>query len=200
MNDISERRIVHCPNPQASDYLAAFVADHQRRAGRGCNPLTERPNVVALHPLKSIGGRHPTYSVTWSPGDGGRSAEFAGALAVVKSAGKDCFGLILSGNCTLRGAVGATCDATSDRRVARNLLRLITDYIENARAHNEAALAGHRSMTYLSVTTSQRRVDAVSDLRHSSDVVVYRAPGRRLEAPSVRCLPSASIRPPVNPR
>jgi hypothetical protein len=171
MIDISERRIVHCPNPQASDYLAAFVADHQPGAGRVCDPLTDCTNVVASYPLKSAGNHYPTYSLTWSPEGGGRSAAFV----VVKSAGKDCFGLTLSGHCTLRGAVGATCDAASGRRIVRvsvrNVLRMITNYIENARAHNEAALAGHRPMTYLSVTSSQRRVDAVSDLRRSSDAV-----------------------------
>ena len=186
MTDISERRIVHCPNPQASEYLAAFVADHPHSAGRACDPLTERPSVMAMYPLKSTGDLHPTYSVTWSPRGGGRSAKFTGALAVVKSAGRDCFGLILSGHCTLRGAVGVTCDATSGRRMARvsarNVLRIITNYIENARAHNEAALAGHNPLTYLSVTSSQRRIDALSGLRHSSDVVSHKAPGRRLEA------------------
>ena len=181
MTDISERRIVHCPNPQALEYLAAFVADHQNGAGRACDPLTERPSVMALCLLKPSGDLHPTYSVTWSPGGGGRSAKFIGALAVVKSAGTDCFGLILSGHCAPPGAVGATRDATSGRRIARvsarNVLRIITDYIENARAHNEAALAGHSPLTYLSVTTSQRRIDALSDLRPSSDVCVAESSG-----------------------
>jgi hypothetical protein len=63
MTDISERRVFHCPSPQASDYLAAFVADHQRGDRRARMPLIERPVVVRLCPLKSIGDLHPTYSV-----------------------------------------------------------------------------------------------------------------------------------------
>jgi hypothetical protein len=186
MTDIRVRRVVHCPNAQAADYLAAFVADHQRG------------DVATLCLLKSTGNLPPTYSVTWSPKGGGWSAEFAGALAVVKSRGEDCFGLILSGHCKLRGAVGATRDATYGRPTARvsacNVLRVITNYIENARAHNEAALAGHRLLTYLSVTSSQRRIDALSELRRPSGVVPLEVGRPDLAAPSVRCVPVSSNR------
>lgn len=197
MTDIRERRVVHCPDLQASDYLAAFVADHQRSDGRVRMALSECSAVATLGPLKSTGKLHPKYSVTWSPKGGGPSAEFAGALAVVKSSGEDCFGLILSGQCKLRDAVGAMCNATHGRRIARlsarNVLRVITNYIENARAHNEAALAGHKRLTYLSVTKSQRRVDAVSNLQRASDVVPDEVGRRHLAAPSAGCTPSSSI-------
>jgi hypothetical protein len=190
MADIRERRVVHCPNPQASDYLAAFVADHQRGDDKARMPLTERSAVVTLCPLRSTGNLPPTYSVTWSPKGGGRSADFAGALAVVKSRGQDCFGLILSGHCILRTAVGATRNATYRRRSARvsarNVLRVITNYIENARAHNEAALAGHKPLTYLSVTSSQRRVDALSEFQRPSGVLPLEVRRPHLAPPSVR--------------
>jgi hypothetical protein len=174
MTDICERLVVHCPTHEASDYLAAFVADHKQGDGSvritlrlpmsrlaDRRSITERPAIGTFFSLKAISDRYPTYSVTWLPKGDGPSPEFAGALAVETVARDDCFGLILSGRCAPLGAAGAKCNA--GRRIAhvspRAVLHAIANYVENAHAHNEAALAGHRPLTYLSVKSSQRRVD-----------------------------------------
>jgi hypothetical protein len=159
MTDVCERRVVHCPNHKASHYLAAFVADHQvddgtvrialRRPIRRFahrRPLIERP-VVATLSLQSMNDLYPIYSVTWLPKGNGPSPEFAGTLAVEKCRRDDCFSLILSGQYQPLGAVGATSEGTRGSRIAhvpaRDVLRAIADYVTDACAHNEAALAGH---------------------------------------------------------
>jgi hypothetical protein len=161
MSDISERLVVHCPDREASRHLAAFVAEHNvgdgtlRIALRLPNSmfadrraLIERRVVATLYPLRSISDPHPTYSVTWSPQGGGPFPEFSGALAVEKSALDECFGLLISGHYDPPfGSVGSLFDAALGRRIAhtsaRDLLRSIADYVENACAHSEAARAGH---------------------------------------------------------
>jgi hypothetical protein len=160
MTDICERLVVHCPDREASRHLSSFIAEHQVGDGTVSvalrlpinvfaqrRSLLERRIVATLYPLRSVSDPHPTYSVTWSPRAGGPFPEFAGALAVEKSAFDDCFGLLVSGHYDLRlGAVGDWIDATLGRRIAhasaRNLLRSIADYVEKACAHNAAARAG----------------------------------------------------------
>ena len=167
MSDISERLVVHCPDREASRYLAHFIADHQ--VGDGTvrialrlpiglfterRTLIERRVIATLYPLRSISDPHPTYSVTWAPRGGAPFPEFAGALAVVKSPHDDCFSLIVSGHYEPPfGGAGAMFDAALGRRIAhasaRDLLRSIADYVEKACAHNEAARAGYsRSKAY----------------------------------------------------
>jgi hypothetical protein len=159
MSDISERLVVHCPDREASQHLAAFIAAHQTGDGTvrialrlpvgifaDRRTLIERRIIATLYPLRSITDQHPTYSVTWSSKGGGPFPQFAGALAVEKSANDDCFGLIVSGHYDPPlGAAGAIFDMTLGRRIAhasaRDLLRSIADYVENACAHNEAARA-----------------------------------------------------------
>ena len=165
MTDICERLVVHCPDHEASRYLAAFVADHRSEDGTvritlrlpisasaDRRPLTERPVVATLYPLESIGDLHPTYSVTWLPKGDGPSPEFAGALAVTTSPRADCFGLILSGHYQ-QGAAGTSRVDKRGRRIARvsarEVLRTIADHVEKARAHNEAALAGHSALAHM---------------------------------------------------
>src|SRR5450755_2570883 len=115
MTDICERRrVVHCPNHKASQYLAAFVADHQ--VGDGTlhialrrpifadrRHLTERP-VVATLSLQSADELYPAYAINWLPKGDGPSPEFSGTLTVEKCRRDDCFSLILSGQYTPLGA------------------------------------------------------------------------------------------------
>jgi hypothetical protein len=161
MTDISERLVVHCPAKEASHHLSAFIAEHQLGDGTiriglrlpislfaNRRSLIERQVVATLYPLRAAHDPHPTYSVTWSPRGGGPFPDFAGALAVEKSAHNDFFGLLVSGHYEPPfGTVGALFDAALGRRIAqasaRDLLRSIADYIENARAHEAAARAGH---------------------------------------------------------
>ncbi len=161
MSDISERIVVHCPDHEASRHLAAFVADHQIGDGTvrialrlpvglfaDKRTLIERRVVATLFPLRSISDPLPTYSVTWAPQGGGPFPEFSGALAVEKSTTDDCFGLIVSGHYEPPfGAAGEIFDAALGRRIAhasaRDLVRSIADYVENACAHNVAARAGY---------------------------------------------------------
>jgi hypothetical protein len=157
MSDISERLVVHCPDREASQHLAAFIADHENHDGSVRVPLRlpinmfadrrsliERRVIATLYPLRSISDAHPTYSVYWSPKGGGPFPEFSGALAVEKSERDDCFGLVVTGH--YDPPLGAV-DLTLGRRIAhssaRDLLRSIADYVENACAHSAAARAGH---------------------------------------------------------
>ena len=39
MSDISERLVVHCPDQEASQHLAAFINEHQAGDGRVRVPL-----------------------------------------------------------------------------------------------------------------------------------------------------------------
>jgi hypothetical protein len=166
MTQISERLVVHCPDHEASQYVAAFVAEHRAGDGTVHIPLRlpivmsedrrapiERFVIATLYSLQSVGDRHPTYSITWLPKGDGPSPEFAGELAVEKSPRDDCFGLILSGHYEPFGAVGAMFDPTRGRRIAHvsahDLLRSIAGHVENAHAHNEAAHAGHSPLTHV---------------------------------------------------
>jgi hypothetical protein len=161
MSDISERLVVHCPDQEASQHLAAFINEHQAGDGRVRVPLRlptgvfrerrsllERRVVATLYPLRTLSDPYPTYSVTWAPHSAAPIPEFAGALAVEKSPADECFGLLVSGHYELAlGAVGAMLDAAMGRRIvhasARDLLRSIADYVERACAHAVAARAGY---------------------------------------------------------
>jgi hypothetical protein len=162
MVDISERLIVHCPDPEACRHLAAFIAEHENADGSirvalrlpiglfaGRKSLTERRVMATLEPLRSITDAHPTYSVTWSSQAGAMFPDFSGALAVERAPRDDCFGLLVSGHYEppFGRFGGAMVDATLGKRIAhaaaRDLLRTVADYVENACAHNEAARAGH---------------------------------------------------------
>lgn len=166
MTHICERLVVHCPDQDASRYLAAFVAEHQ--VGDGSVHIALRPAIVmsadrrslierrvvaTLNSLQSINDPHPTYSVTWLPKGDGPSPEFAGALAVESSPQDDCFSLILSGDYEPFGGVGAMFGASRGRRIAhvsgRDVLRSIANQVETARAHNDAAHGGRSPLTCL---------------------------------------------------
>lgn len=175
MTHICERLVVHCPTLEASEYLAAFVADHRQSDGSvrmilrlsitkllDRRPTDERPVFGTFRPLKAIGDSYPTYSISWLPKGDGVSPEFAGALAVEEASRDDCFSLVLSGNCAPIAKAGGKRNA--GRRIAqispRAVLHAIANYVENAYAHNEAALAGHSPLTGVSVTNLQGRVPA----------------------------------------
>jgi len=159
MTDVCERRVVHCPEHEASHYLAGFVAEHQAVDGtvrlvvrlpvsifvRGRAPIERR--VVARLSLQSMSDRYPTFTIIWSPWGNSPSFEAAGVLAVEKQSRDDRFTLILSGQYEAFGMVDPMFDATRDHRIAQicahDLLRSVAHSVENARAHTEAALAGH---------------------------------------------------------
>jgi len=152
MTNICERLVVHCPEREAAHRLAAFVAEHRDGDGFLSLPLRlpvtmfatwkvtfERRAVATVYSLSSAGDSHPTYSVTWSSGDGGPFPEFAGALAVERSLLLDRFSLVLSGHYQPPfGAVGAVFDAGLGKRIAQGsvtgLLRSIADHVEHASA------------------------------------------------------------------
>jgi hypothetical protein len=142
MTDVTERLVVQCPDHEASHYITAFIADHLAGDGTVCialrlrtsrladrRPLIERRVTATLSPLKSSGDPYPTYSITSSPKGDGPSPEFAGALAVEKTARDGYFGLIVSGRYEPFGTFGAILDASNGRRIAcvwaRGLLRSI---------------------------------------------------------------------------
>lgn len=162
MSDISERLVVHCPDREASHRLAAFIDEHKAGDGRVMIALRlpftvfadrraaiQRRIVATLHPLRSIGDPHPTYSVTWTSESNSRLPEFSGALAVVKSSLDDCVGLMVSGHYEPPfGRVGEMFDATFGRRIARaaarDLLETIAKYVEKAGAATGAARPAER--------------------------------------------------------
>jgi hypothetical protein len=180
MPDVRERRVVHCPDHEASHYLASFVAEHQ--VGDGSVRIAlglpisivadrririERRVIAKLYPLEWIGDPHPSYAVTWLPNGDGPAPKFAGALAVEQSPRDDCFGLILSGDYE---PVSAMFDATHGRRIAhaaaRNLLRSIANHVEKARAQNAAAHAGHSLLMLL----TRRRASPSETLSNSTSL------------------------------
>jgi hypothetical protein len=154
MTVVRERRVVNCPNHKASQYLAAFVAEH--RAGDGMVHIALRQpifadrrrktegTVVATLSLQSTSELYPAYAVSWLPKGGGPSPEFAGTLTVEKCRRDDCFGLILSGQYK---PLEATTRVTRGNRIAcvpaRGVLRAIADFVLDKCAHDEAAFAGH---------------------------------------------------------
>jgi hypothetical protein len=166
MSDICERIVVHCDDREAALYVATFVAEHQLGDGTirialrlpisklaDRRPLTERPVIATLYRLQSASDAHSTYSVTWLPKGDGPTPEFAGALAVENTSRDESCVLMLNGHYTTSESGGALPDATPGRRIARvsarDVLRAIADYVELARAHSEAALAGHRPLASL---------------------------------------------------
>jgi len=165
MTDICERLVVLCPEREAAHRLAAFVAEH--RSGDGSLsialrlPITmfaawkqtlERHAVASFYSLSSASDLHPTYSVTWSSGDGGPFPEFAGALAVERTLLHDRIGLVLSGHYQPPfGAAGAVFDGRLGKRIAqasvRGLLRSVADHVERAGAHRIPARSAPRATT-----------------------------------------------------
>jgi hypothetical protein len=166
----ARKRIVRCPYDEAAQFLTAFIAQH--RTGDGSarialrlpagifaerRSLVERRLCATLYPLHSMSDQQQIYSVTWSLPAFGAYPEYSGALAVEKSAHDDCFGIFVSGD---YGELPYTSsgDATLLRRIAqasaRELLRTIADYVENACAHSFAARAGYsKPMQYAAFST-----------------------------------------------
>jgi hypothetical protein len=152
MSDISERRVVLCPEREAAHHLAAFIAAHRDVDGSLSIALRlpiklfaawtlpfARRGVASIYSLQCAGDPHPTYSVTWSSKNGGPYPEFAGALAVETLPYRECFGLVLSGYYEPPfGSFGAFIDAGIGFRVAagtaRDLLCSIAGYVERAAA------------------------------------------------------------------
>jgi hypothetical protein len=74
-------------------------------------------------------------------------------MAVERVPHDGCFGLLLCGRYEPFGAVDDAGEAVRGRRTAHvrapDVLRVIVRYIEKARAHNQAALAGHRPLKHI---------------------------------------------------
>jgi hypothetical protein len=154
------KRLVHCPYQEAAEYLGSFIAQHRAPDGSSriglrlpistfAEPrtLAERRLSAALYPLHSSRDPQQVYSVTWSPTTRGAFPEFSAALAFEQPARDDCFGMFVSGSFELFSVpMDASLDAALFRRIAnasaRDLLRTIADYVENACAHDFAARAG----------------------------------------------------------
>ncbi len=161
MSDISQRLVVHCPDREASRHLTDFINTHRRADGRvrvalrlpiglfhDRRALIERRVIATLEALRCVTDPNPTYSVTLSPEGNGPFPDFAGALAIDHSPSDDSFTLLVSGHYEPPfGLAGAMFDAALGKRIAlcaaRDLLRSIADYVENACAHNAAARAGY---------------------------------------------------------
>jgi len=113
-------------------------------------PISKRPVFVTFRSLKSLEDYSPTYSVSWLPKGDGVSPEFVGALAVVQLARDDFFSLVLTGNLA---TVVKVDKGNLGRRIAQisphAVLHFIAHYVENIYAHNQAAMASHRSATFM---------------------------------------------------
>ena len=181
MSDIV-KRIVRCPYTDAAHYLADFLAQH--RTGDGSThvalrlpanvfaqrrPLVERRLCATLGSLAAKKDPHQVCSVTWSlPALAGELPEFNGVLAIAKGRDDESFEIVISaddGTTTL--AVNAH-DTTPCRRIAqasaRELLRTIAEYVENAWAHRSAALAGYNKPMQLAMLFDEKRRRAHSDV------------------------------------
>jgi hypothetical protein len=161
MNDISQRLVVHCPDRQGLQHLAAFISEHRLGDGRvrialrlpvgifgDRRALIERRVIATLYPLRSVADPHPTFSVSWSPEGSGPFPDFTGALAIDRSTDDDAFTLVVCGHYEPpHRASGSPLDISLGKRIAlasaRDLLRSIADYVEKACAHSEAARAGY---------------------------------------------------------
>jgi hypothetical protein len=107
--DISERRVINCPNHKASQYLGAFVAKHQVGDGMGAHrtatadrcgpPRPDHPPSLQRCLYYQRAGSIPPMPLVGRPTGGGPSPEFAGTLTVEKCRRDDCFGLIGSRVC-----------------------------------------------------------------------------------------------------
>jgi hypothetical protein len=88
MTDIGERRVVLCPEREASRRLVAFVAEHRAAGGSvsitlrlpikmfaACKLPGERRGVASFYSFAPAGDPHPTNSVTWSSDAGRRTKD-----------------------------------------------------------------------------------------------------------------------------
>ncbi len=149
MCEIRERRIVHCPEREASHRLAAFVAE--RRLGDGSLNIAlrlpiemlaafklpiERRGVASFYSLQSAADPHPTYSVSWTSAGGWPFPDFAGALVVEQVLLPQCFGLVLRGyyqppHIGVRPSLDPETAGRIAHGLTHELLRSIAEYIEN---------------------------------------------------------------------
>jgi hypothetical protein len=173
----ARKRIVRCPYDEAAQFLTAFIAQH--RTGDGSarmalrlpanifadqRSLLERRLCATLYPLHSMSDREQLYSVTWSLPAFRGCPEYSGALAVEKGARDDCFGIMVSGDYERVPPTG-TGDPTLLRRIAqasaREVLRAIADYVENACAHSFAARAGYSKPLQYAVLSTRNSESGV---------------------------------------
>jgi hypothetical protein len=170
-------RIVRSPYDDAARLIVAFVAQHRSSDGsvriglRLPNALfAERRSVVerrlwaVLYPLHAAGDANQVYPVSWSLEFIGSFPEFNGALAIERGESDDTSVVYVSGDYEL-----LSCDRTADvalfRRIAhacaRELLRAIAEFVENACAHDFAARAGYSKplqLAVLSVSSADSKV------------------------------------------
>jgi len=163
-------RIVRAPYDETARFLTAFIVHHQLSDGSTCIALrlpngifAERRSVVErrlwanVYPRRARRDREHVYAVTWSLRSVGAFPEFNGALAIEPGESGDTSNLHLSGNYELL-PYARTADVALFRRVAhasaRELLRTIADYVENACAHDFAARAGYSKPMQFSMLSS----------------------------------------------
>jgi hypothetical protein len=164
-------RIVRSPYDDTGRFLTAFVAQHRLSDGSARIGLrlpigifAERRSIVerrlwaSLYPLRATSDRDHVYSVTWSLRTVGSFPEFNGALAIERGESDDTSIVYVTGNYELLPYAG-NADVALFRRVAhasaRELLRTIAEYVENACAHDFAARAGYsKPLQYAVLSTS----------------------------------------------
>ena len=165
-------RIVRAPYDDAARFLTAFIAHHRLSDGSTCVALrlpngifAERRSVVERRLWANVYPRHATrdrqhvYGVTWSLRSVGAFPEFNGTLAIEPGESDDTCNLCVTGNYELL-PYARSADVALFRRVAhasaRELLRTVADYIENACAHDFAARAGYsKPMQFAMLSASE---------------------------------------------
>ncbi|MGD0473831.1 MAG: hypothetical protein ABSB70_11560 [Candidatus Velthaea sp.] len=181
MSDIV-KRIVRCPYTDAAHYLADFLAQH--RTGDGSThvalrlpanvfaqrrPLLERRLCATLGSLAAKKDPQQVCSVTWSlPALIDELPEFGGVLTIAKCRDDDSFEIAISAGDEIATLSANGHDMTLFRRItqasARELLRTIAEYVENAWAHRSAARAGYNKPMQYAMLFDEKRRRAHSDV------------------------------------
>ncbi len=164
MSDFRERLVVLSRDNEATRNFAAFLSEQTAGDARIRVPLRlpvnvfsdrraliERRVIATLLSVRSIDDASPAYSVAWTSQATQPFPHVTGALNVEKSPLDDRIVLLLNGHVgppseqqsESAGDVDSMLNLRIAQAAARDLLRAIAEFIENAAAHNAAARAGH---------------------------------------------------------
>ena len=162
MTDFRERLVVLSRDNEATRNFAAFLSEQTSADGQTRVPLrlpvnvfndrralTERRVSATLVPLRPIDDESPAYAIAWASQTMPAFPELSGTLMIEKSPVDDRLVIIVTGHAAppVQHVPGDAVDAVLNGRIAqaaaRDLLRAIAEFIENAAAHNAAARAGH---------------------------------------------------------